>query len=155
MKFKAVLLFFLLTTIPALAQEMVAPTFERCQHIEVGEEMQVCFNRTLMEHVMTTLKYPEGLEEEGKVFIKITFDEEGQLQEPEVLKSFSELASDEASQGDALFATDSASCHRKWRAREYHLYHTCTIQEITLKNTFVLMVVLAILALQLFLTHEE
>ena len=96
MKFKAVLLFFLLTTIPALAQEMVAPTFERCQHIEVGEEMQVCFNRTLMEHVMTTLNYPEGLEEEGKVFIKITFDEEGQLQEPEVLKSFSELASDEA-----------------------------------------------------------
>lgn len=79
-----------------MAQEMVAPTFEKCQHIEVGEEMQVCFNRTLMEHVMTTLKYPEGLKEEGKVFIKITFDEEGVLQGPEVLKSFSELASDEA-----------------------------------------------------------
>jgi len=81
-----------------MAQEMVAPTFERCQHIEVGEEMQVCFNRTLMEHVTTTLKYPEGLNEEGKVFIKITFDEEGVLQEPEVLKSFSELASDQAVQ---------------------------------------------------------
>ena len=53
MKFKAVLLFFLLTTIPAMAQEMVAPTFERCQHIQVGEEMQGLFNRTLMEHVMT------------------------------------------------------------------------------------------------------
>ena len=87
-----------------------------------------------MEHVMTTLKYPEGLEEEGKVFIKITFDEEGQLQEPEVLKSFSELASDEAVKVMRSFATDSASCHRKWRSREYHLYHTCTIQEITLKK---------------------
>lgn len=81
-----------------MAQEMVAPTFEQCQHIEFGEEMQVCFNRTLMEHVMTTLKYPEGLKEEGKVFIKITFNEEGVLLEPEVLKSFSGLASDEAVQ---------------------------------------------------------
>ena len=101
MKFKAVLLFLLLTAIPAMAQEMVAPTFEKCQHIEVGEEMQVCFNRTLMEHVMTTLKYPEGLKEEGKVFIKITFDEEGVLHggesRPRVLgrASWSRLAVDE------------------------------------------------------------
>ena len=58
--------------------------------------MQVCFNRTLMEHVVTSLKYPEGLEEEGRVFVEITFDENGQLQEPQVMKSFSELASNEA-----------------------------------------------------------
>lgn len=79
-----------------MAQEMVAPTFKRCQHIEISEEMQVCFNRTLMEHVMTTLTYPKGLEDEGKVLIKITIDEEGILQQPEVIKSFSKLASDEA-----------------------------------------------------------
>ena len=60
-----------------MAQEMVAPTFERCQHIEVGEEMQVCFNRTLMEHVMTTLKYPEGLKKKEGVY-QNHLDEEGQ-----------------------------------------------------------------------------
>jgi len=36
------------------------------------------------------------LEKEGMVLVKITFDEKGQLQEPEVMKSFSELASNEA-----------------------------------------------------------
>ena len=92
------LIFVLATflTIPAFAQEQVAPTFENCQHIEANGDMQVCFNRTLMEHVMTSLKYPKGLEEEGRVFVEITFDENGQLQEPQVMKSFSELASNEA-----------------------------------------------------------
>lgn len=85
-----------LLSIPAFAQEQVAPTFENCQHIEANGDMQVCFNRTLMEHVVTSLKYPKGLEEEGRVFVEITFDENGQLQEPQVMKSFSELASDEA-----------------------------------------------------------
>ena len=88
-------LIFVLATflsIPAFAQEQVAPTFENCQHIEANGDMQVCFNRTLMEHVMTSLKYPKGLEEEGRVFVEITFDENGQLQEPQVIKSFSELA---------------------------------------------------------------
>jgi TonB family protein len=96
MKMKFVFLLTIMFSLPAIAQEQVAPTFENCQHIEANGDMQVCFNRTLMEHVVTSLKYPEGLEEEGRVFVEITFDENGQLQEPRVMKSFSELASNEA-----------------------------------------------------------
>jgi len=96
MKMKLVFALAAIFSLPALAQEQVAPTFEKCQHIEANSDMQVCFNRTLMEHVVTSLKYPEGLEEEGRVFVEITFDENGQLQEPRVMKSFSELASNEA-----------------------------------------------------------
>ncbi len=96
MKMKLVFALMALISLPSMAQEQVAPTFENCQHIEANGDMQVCFNRTLMEHVVTSLKYPAGLEEEGRVFVEITFDENGQLQEPQVMKSFSELASNEA-----------------------------------------------------------
>lgn len=96
MKMKLVFLLAVMFSLPAMAQEQVAPTFENCQHIEANGDMQVCFNRTLMEHVVTSLKYPAGLEEEGRVFVEITFDENGQLQEPQVMKSFSQLASKEA-----------------------------------------------------------
>lgn len=96
MKLNLIFAFITLLSLPAFSQEQVAPTFENCQHIEANGDMQVCFNRTLMEHVVTSLKYPAGLEEEGKVFVEITFNENGQLQEPKVMRSFSELASNEA-----------------------------------------------------------
>jgi len=96
MKLSIILAFTALLSIPVLAQGQVAPTFENCTHIATNSDMQICFDRTIRQHVLDTLKYPSGLEKEGMVLVKITFDEKGQLQEPEVMKSFSEFASNEA-----------------------------------------------------------
>lgn len=95
---------FLSLSLPLMAQssdhisvEQSLPVFETCAHI-VGDqgEQQVCFNRFVMNHLMNELKWPEGLKENGKVYVELKFDATGHLAEVNSLRSYDDLAKEEA-----------------------------------------------------------
>ena len=81
-----------------LVQEtQTLPVFETCAHIQGDQnEQQVCFNRFVMNHLMNELKWPEGLKENGKVFVELKFDAAGRLAEVNSLRSYDDLAKEEA-----------------------------------------------------------
>ncbi|MCH1401381.1 MAG: hypothetical protein L7U78_02520 [Schleiferiaceae bacterium] len=73
------------------------PVFETCTHIQGDQsEQQVCFNRFVMNHLMNELHWPEGLKENGKVFVELKFDATGHLAEVNSLRSYDDLAKEEA-----------------------------------------------------------
>lgn len=73
------------------------PVFETCAHIQGDQnEQKVCFNRFVMNHLMNELKWPEELKENGKVFIELKFDASGHLAEVNSLRSYDDLAKEEA-----------------------------------------------------------
>jgi TonB family protein len=73
------------------------PVFEACAHISDDlEEQKICFNRFIMSKVMENFEWPEGLEENGKVFVQVTFDETGKLKDVESVRSYNDLAEQEA-----------------------------------------------------------
>lgn len=80
-----------------ISVEQSLPVFETCAHI-VGDqsEQQVCFNRFVMNHLMNELKWPEGLKENGKVYVELKFDATGHLAEVNSLRSYDDLAKEEA-----------------------------------------------------------
>jgi len=91
---------FLSLSLPLMAQSVdhihvtqTLPVFETCAHIQGDQsEQQVCFNRFVMNHLMNELKWPEGLKENGKVFVELKFDASGHLAEVNSLRSFNDLA---------------------------------------------------------------
>lgn len=96
---------FLSLSLPLMAQSAdliihvteTLPVFETCAHIQGGQnEQQVCFNRFVMNHLMNELKWPEGLKENGKVFVELKFDATGHLVEVNSLRSYNDLAKEEA-----------------------------------------------------------
>jgi hypothetical protein len=95
---------FLSLSLPLMAQSVdhihvtqTLPVFETCAHIQGDQsEQQVCFNRFVMNHLMNELKWPEGLKENGKVFVELKFDASGHLAEVNSLRSFNDLAKEEA-----------------------------------------------------------
>jgi len=95
---------FLSLSFPLMAQSadhisvvQTLPVFETCAHIQGDQsEQQVCFNRFVMNHLMNELKWPEGLKENGKVFVELKFDAAGRLAEVNSLRSYDDLAKEEA-----------------------------------------------------------
>ena len=80
-----------------LSETQTLPVFETCAHIQGDQsEQQVCFNRFVMNHLMNELHWPEGLKENGKVFVELTFDATGHLAEVNSLRSYDDLAKEEA-----------------------------------------------------------
>ena len=73
------------------------PVFEHCGHIEEdAHAQQTCFNRFIMGHIMNELQWPEGLEENGRVFVKVLFDATGKITHVESVRSYDDLAANEA-----------------------------------------------------------
>lgn len=95
---------FLSLSLPLMAQStdlvqetQTLPVFETCAHIQGDQnEQQVCFNRFVMNHLMNELKWPEGHKENGKVFVELKFDAAGLLAEVNSLRSYDDLAKEEA-----------------------------------------------------------
>ena len=95
---------FLSLSLPLMAQSndhislvQTLPVFETCAHIQGDQnEQQVCFNRFVMNHLMNELQWPEGLKENGKVFVELKFDATGHLAEVNSLRSYDDLAKEEA-----------------------------------------------------------
>ena len=95
---------FLSLSFPLMAQSadhisvvQTLPVFETCAHIQGDQnEQQVCFNRFVMNHLMNELKWPEGLKENGKVYVELKFDATGRLAEVNSLRSYDDLAKEEA-----------------------------------------------------------
>jgi hypothetical protein len=97
---------FLSLSLPLMAQStdhidvhvtQTLPVFETCAHIQGDQnEQQVCFNRFVMNHLMNELKWPEGLQENGKVYVELKFDATGHLAEVNSLRSYDDLAKEEA-----------------------------------------------------------
>ena len=73
------------------------PVFEHCRHIEEdANAQQTCFDRFIMGHIMNELQWPEGLEENGRVFVEVLFDATGKITQVESVRSYDELAAAEA-----------------------------------------------------------
>lgn len=73
------------------------PVFEHCEHIEEGANAQkTCFNRFIMGHIKSELQWPEGLEENGRVFVEVLFDATGKITQVESIRSYDDRAADEA-----------------------------------------------------------
>ena len=95
---------FLSLSLPLMAQATdpfheteTLPVFESCAHIQGDQnEQQICFSRFIMNHLMNELQWPEGLKENGKVFVELTFDATGHLAEVNSLRSYDDLAKAEA-----------------------------------------------------------
>ncbi len=95
---------FLSLSLPLMAQATdpfheteTLPVFESCAHIQGDQnEQQICFSRFIMNHLMNELQWPEGLRENGKVFVELTFDAKGHLAEVNSLRSYDDLAKAEA-----------------------------------------------------------
>ena len=95
---------FLSLSLPLMAQStdpfhetQTLPVFEHCVHIQGDQsEQQVCFNRFVMNHLINELKWPEGLTENGKVLVELIFDATGHLAEVNSLRSYDDLAKEEA-----------------------------------------------------------
>ena len=95
---------FLSLSLPLMAQATdpfheteTLPVFESCAHIQGDQnEQQICFSRFIMNHLMNELQWPEGLKENGKVFVELTFDAKGHLAEVNSLRSYDDLAKAEA-----------------------------------------------------------
>lgn len=71
------------------------PVLQGCEHIG-PDELQVCFNRKIMQHIMDELVWPEGLNENGKVIVEVVYDSDGTLKEIKPLRSYDPLAEAEA-----------------------------------------------------------
>ena len=95
---------FLSLSLPLMAQATdpfheteTLPVFESCAHIQGDQnEQQICFSRFIMNHLMNELQWPEGLKENGKVFVELTFDAKGHLAEVNSLRSYDDLVKAEA-----------------------------------------------------------
>ncbi len=95
---------FLSLSLPIMAQStdhisvvQTLPVFETCAHIQGNQnDQQVCFNRFVMNHLMNELQWPEGLKENGKVFVELKFDATGHLAEVNSLRSYDDLAKEAA-----------------------------------------------------------
>ena len=95
---------FLSLSLPLMAQATdpfheteTLPVFESCAHIQGDQnEQQIRFSRFIMNHLMNELQWPEGLKENGKVFVELTFDAKGHLAEVNSLRSYDDLAKAEA-----------------------------------------------------------
>ena len=95
---------FLSLSLPLMAQStdpfhetQTLPVFESCAHIQGDQnEQQICFSRFIMNHLMNELQWPEGLKENGKVFVELTFDAKGHLAEVNSMRSYDDLAKAEA-----------------------------------------------------------
>jgi hypothetical protein len=73
------------------------PVFEHCAHIEEDANAQrTCFDRFIMGHIMNELQWPEGLEENGRVFVEVLFDATGKITQVESVRSYDDLAAIEA-----------------------------------------------------------
>ena len=73
------------------------PVFEHCAHIEEDANAQrTCFDRFIMGHIMNELQWPEGLEENGRVFVEVLFDATGKITQVESVRSYDDRAADEA-----------------------------------------------------------
>ena len=82
--------------VPVSLKETV-PVFEHCGHIEEdANAQQTCFNRFIMSHIMNELRWPEGLEENGRVFVEVLFDATGKITQVESVRSYDDRAADEA-----------------------------------------------------------
>lgn len=82
--------------VPMFLKESV-PVFEHCGHIEEdANAQQTCFNRFIMSHIMNELRWPEGLEENGRVFVEVLFDATGKITQVESVRSYDDRAADEA-----------------------------------------------------------
>ena len=82
--------------VPVSLKESV-PVFEHCGHIEEdANAQQTCFNRLIMSHIMNELRWPEGLEENGRVFVEVLFDATGKITQVESVRSYDDRAADEA-----------------------------------------------------------
>jgi len=80
-----------------LHETQTLPVFEHCVHIQGDQsEQQVCFNRFVMNHLINELKWPEGLTKNGKVLVELIFDATGHLAEVNSLRSYDDLAKEEA-----------------------------------------------------------
>lgn len=77
------------------AIQSTPPVLEGCEHISESE-LQVCFNRKVMQHIMDELQWPEGLEKDGKVIVEVVFDETGSISKVSSLRGFDPLADQEA-----------------------------------------------------------
>ena len=99
-----VVLAYVSFTVPLMAQSTdlihvteTLPVFETCAHIQGDQsEQQVCFNRFVMNHLMYELKWPEELKKNGEVFVELKFDATGHLEEVNSLRSYDDLAKEEA-----------------------------------------------------------
>ncbi|MDG1313624.1 MAG: energy transducer TonB [Schleiferiaceae bacterium] len=73
------------------------PVFEHCGHIEEdANAQQTCFNRFIMNHIMNELQWPEGLDENGLVFVEVVFDAMGKITQVESVRSYDDRAAEEA-----------------------------------------------------------
>ena len=82
--------------VPVSLKESV-PVFEHCGHIEDdANAQQTCFNRFIMSHIMNELRWPEGLEENGRVYVEVLFDATGKITQVESVRSYDDLAAIEA-----------------------------------------------------------
>ena len=80
-----------------ISVDETVPVFEHCEHIEEdAHAQQTCFNRFIMSHIMNELQWPEGLEENGRVFVEVLFDATGKITQVESVRSYDDLAAIEA-----------------------------------------------------------
>ena len=80
-----------------ISVDETVPVFEHCEHIEEdAHAQQTCFNRFIMSHIMNELQWPEGLEENGRVFVEVLFDATGKITQVESVRSYDDRAADEA-----------------------------------------------------------
>lgn len=80
-----------------ISVDETVPVFEHCEHIEEGANAQkTCFNRFIMGHIKSQLQWPEGLEENGRVFVEVLFDATGKITQVESIRSYDDRAADEA-----------------------------------------------------------
>ena len=49
-----------------------------------------------MGHIKSELQWPEGLEENGRVFVEVLFDATGKITQVESIRSYDDRAADEA-----------------------------------------------------------
>ena len=47
-----------------------------------------------MSHIMNELRWPEGLEENGRVFVEVLFDATGKITQVESVRSYDDRAAD-------------------------------------------------------------
>ena len=80
-----------------ISVDETVPVFEHCEHIEEDANAQkTCFNRFIMGHIKSELQWPEGLEENGRVFVEVLFDATGKITQVESIRSYDDRAAEEA-----------------------------------------------------------
>ncbi|MCH1534679.1 MAG: energy transducer TonB [Schleiferiaceae bacterium] len=80
-----------------ISPKETVPVFQNCEHIEEDANAQkICFKRFITGHVLSELKWPEGLEENGQVYVTLVFDATGKLVQAESVRSYDDRAAAEA-----------------------------------------------------------